>query len=246
MLLIVAALQDELDAAMALCRGCRKLPGRNGNLWRGERNGKEVYFLRAGFGPRRSAVSLERSLPLIQPAQILLIGYAGGLDPGVKLGHLVAVRKALEISPDGNRPAWTHVRIDGSFELVDGESLAGFAQSIGLSARVGDVLTTSYVLGDPAHKVALYERFHACIVDMETAALARVADRHSTPLSCIRAISDELEDTFLIPFSGVPSEKISGRLRKLIHPSLIQSLRTWRSHAAVAKRSLSRFLASYL
>jgi nucleoside phosphorylase len=107
-------------------------------------------------------------------------------------------------------------------------------------------MTSSHVLGDPAHKRLLYDRFHASIVDMETAALARVAQSESIPLSCIRVVSDEARDTFLAPFSYNPSVGIPARAMQLIGTGMAETYREWKSHSSVAKESLARFLAHYL
>ncbi len=246
MLLIAAALEEELEAGLALCQDRKMIHGRVTSLWQAERNGKKICFLRTGFGPERSAASLDRALAVVKPAGILVIGYAGGLDVNLKLGYLVAVRRALAVSLDKDRPGWNHARIDDSFELADSEILARSAGAAGLTACTGDALTSAYVLGKPEHKALLYKKFQASIVDMETAALARVALQRSIPLSCVRAISDEVQDTFLAPFSHEPLGKIRSRIKRLMDAGMMQTFRQWRDHAAVARKSLSRFLSCYL
>jgi adenosylhomocysteine nucleosidase len=246
MLLIAAALEEELKTAMALCRGQKKIPHQSLSLWQAERNDKAVYFLKAGVGPRRSAANLEEILNTVDASRILVIGYAGGLDPDLKLGDLVAVRKALAFSLDKDNPAWENARLDGTYELALCEELAESAKSLALNTRVGDVLTSSYVLGDPAHKHLLYKKFHASIVDMETAALARVAESGGVPLGCIRAISDEARDTFLAPFSYDPSGNIASRAGKLFSKGIGKTYREWKSHSSIAQKSLSHFMANYL
>jgi nucleoside phosphorylase len=185
-------------------------------------------------------------LKIIKPAHILAVGYAGALDPGLKLGSLVAVGRALAFSLDSRHPDWEHVRLEGEFELVHSVALAHTATSAGLSACTGDTLTSSYVLGDPAHKRLLYEQFHASIVDMETAALASAAAARAIPLSCIRVVSDEAQDTFLAPFSYDPSANLPSRAKKLLDAGMMQTYRQWREHASVAKENLGRFLSHHL
>jgi hypothetical protein len=101
-------------------------------------------------------------------------------------------------------------------------------------------------LGDPLHKRLLYEKFHAAIVDMETAALARVAQSVSVPLSCVRVVSDEAQDTFLAPFSHNPSAGIPARAKKLFDTGMVETYREWKSHSSMAKQILNRFLSHYL
>jgi nucleoside phosphorylase len=175
-----------------------------------------------------------------------VIGYAGALDPDLRLGDLVAVRKALAFSLNEDNPVWENARLDGSYELTQGEELTRAAESLALRAIAGDVLTSSYVLGEPAHKKILFDKFRACIVDMETAALAGVAASRAVPISCVRVISDEAADDFLAPFSHDPSTNVAARAGKLFSNGMVQTYRDWRSHTQIANRSLARFLSGYL
>jgi nucleoside phosphorylase len=246
MFLIAAAMGEELKTATALCRDLKTIAHRSISLRQATRNDRPILFLRTGVGPQRAAASLEAALNAVTVTHILVIGYAGALAPGLKLGDLVAVRRALAFSLDQTNPTWEHVRLDGTFVLAKSEELAGLAQARGLRADVGDVLTSSYVLGDPAHKKLLHDRFQASIVDMETAALARVAASREVPLCCIRVISDEARDTFLAPFSHDPSTGIAARAGKLLSNGMVQTLRDWKSHTRIANKSLTQFLEHYL
>jgi adenosylhomocysteine nucleosidase len=246
MLLIAAALEEELNTGMSLCENPRRILCKGVDLRQAVRNEKEICFLRTGVGPERSAARLEEALKTIKPAQILVVGYAGAIHPDLKLGNLVAVKKALAFSLDGNHPDWEHIQPDGAFDLNNSEALSECAKSAGLSVHIGDALTSARVLGNPEHKQLLYERFHASIVDMETAALARVALSGKIPIGCMRVVSDEAKDTFLIPFSYNPAINVAGRAKKLFDTGLTQTYRTWKKHTAIAKESLGRFLSHYL
>jgi nucleoside phosphorylase len=245
MLLITAALEEELRACTGLFEDRRRIQAGGIHLWEAARGNKVVRFLKTGVGPAKSAASLAAALEYSRPSRILVIGYAGALDPGLKLGSLVAVRRALAFSLNESCPDWEHIRLDRAFDLADCEILAQFAKSLGLNACTGDVMTSSHVLGAPAHKRALYKNFHASITDMETAALAGTAASRRIPLSCIRAISDEAGDTFLEPFSYNPAAHMAARARKLMDRGMVRTYRRWRSNASIARKSLSRFLASY-
>jgi adenosylhomocysteine nucleosidase len=246
MLLIAAALEEELKTGLALCRQKQKISHRKINAWQAERNGKKIAFLKTGVGPRRAAASLEEALQVVACSHVLVIGYAGALDPELKLGALVAAGRALAFSLDETNHDWDHIQLDGTFELTNGEALARAAKSAGLTACSGDVLSSPYVLGDPVHKSLLYDKFHASIVDMETAALARVAALRSVPLSCIRVVSDEAADSFLAPFSYDPATRLPTRARKLAGTGMGKIYRKWKTNTAIAKRSLGEFLEGYL
>lgn len=246
MLLVAAALEEEIKTGIVLCRQKQPIPHRKISVWQAIRNEQKVAFLKTGVGPRRAAASLEEALQLISCSHILVIGYAGALDPGLKLGDLVAAARALAFSLDEDNHDWDHVRLDGTFNLTDSETLAQAAKSAGLNTCIGDILTSPYVLGDPVNKRLLYDKFHASIVDMETAALARVAAARSVPLSCIRVVSDDAADSFLAPFSYDPSARLHTRARKLASTGMAKVYRKWKNNTAVARKSLGMFLEEYL
>jgi nucleoside phosphorylase len=182
---------------------------------------------------------------VLAPDRILLIGYAGALDPNLKVGDLVGVKKAFACSLDESDPELSHLQLDRQFELKDADAIADSAKSLGLHAGTGDALTSAYVLGVPEHKRLLFEKYNASIVDMETAALASVAISRNIPFSCARSISDGAGDAFLAPFSYNPSANLAARAAKIIG-SGVQGYHEWKTKAKEAGDSLNRFLSRYL
>ena len=245
MQLIAAAMEEELQLAMVLCQDREKKEKQGVCYWQARRAEKEVIFFKTGIGPRRSASNLERILNLLVPSHILLIGYAGALDPNLKLADLVAIRNALGCSLGENDPALSNLQLDRQFELTEADAIVESARSFGLRAFAGNALTSAYVLGIPEDKHYLYKKYGASTVDMETAAVARIAASKNIPLSCVRAVSDEAEDTFLAPFSYNPSANIAARAVKIIGAG-IQSYQQWKTNSQTAGETLNRFLAQYL
>ena len=146
MLLITAALDEELKAGMELCRDRKRIHGTNSYLWQAERGYRVIFFLRTGVGPKRSAAKLEVALKAVKPSSIMAIGYAGAIDPGLKLGDLVVVSNASTFSLDKNHPDWEHVQLEDTYDLADCDALASSAKSAGLNVCIGNTLTSSYVL----------------------------------------------------------------------------------------------------
>jgi nucleoside phosphorylase len=246
MFLIAAAMEEELNTAKLLFPGAERAERESLKLWRAVHAGRTFGFLKTGVGPRRSAERLREAIRIAKPSQVLVIGYAGALDPYLKLGSLVAVDKAKAFVLEEGMPAWERVRLEGEYQLSDCDSLVQAAKSAGFDVCPGDVLTSPYVLGNPEHKRFLYEQFHAAIVDMETAALASVAHSENIPVACIRVVSDEAEDTFLSPFSHDPSTGIPARAKQLWDAGMVETYREWKLHSAVAKDVLGRFMSCHL
>jgi nucleoside phosphorylase len=245
MLLVTAAMEEELEIALGLCHGRRKMSNQNVSYWQAARGGETICFLKTGVGPRRSATSLERFLGFFFPSRILAIGYAGALDPDLRLGDLVAVKKALACSLEVESHTLEQLRLDRQYELTAAETIFAKARSAGLNACIGSTLTSAYVLGDPAHKRLLHEKYRASIVDMETAAIAGIAEFKAIPLSCVRVVSDEAHEDFLAPFSYNPSANLGVRAIRIVGTG-IQAYGRWKAHVLAAGETLGRFLAHYL
>jgi adenosylhomocysteine nucleosidase len=247
MLLIAAALREELNVALDLCEDPQKIRDGDVEFWRAGRNGRTIHFLKTGVGPRRSAACLKEALSVLEISHILVLGYAGALDPELKLGTLVVVRNALACRIDKCNPAVENMMLDRSFTLAPSDSLVQTSESLYLPVCSGDTLTSSHVWGNPEHKKVLLRKFRACIVDMETAALAGVSEKADIPLRCIRVVSDEAGDSFLEPFSYDPEAGIPKRAGRLIRKgNPVKAFRKWKRNASEARNFLSSFLAGYL
>jgi nucleoside phosphorylase len=94
MMLIVAALEEELKTCMELCREVRQRPGPDVPMWQARTaKGTPLSFLRTGVGPEKSTARIKKAFDWIDPELMLIAGYAGALDPDLKIGDLVAVTR---------------------------------------------------------------------------------------------------------------------------------------------------------
>jgi adenosylhomocysteine nucleosidase len=244
MLLIAAALPEELNIALDLCGSKKKIPAGGIGYWRAIHGDTHVFFLKTGVGPKRSAARLETFLEAVTVTRVFVLGYGGALAPELRLGDLVAVRHALDIcSLSRTRISLEEVQPDGCWNLENWRDLISVGKKAGLNIFEGETLTSHFVIGDPSQRELLHRRFAAAVVDMETAALARVATARGVPLVCLRAVSDNAQDDFLAPLSYDPNSTLSGRARKIIASKhWIRCYRQWKEQAAFARQSLRRFL----
>jgi adenosylhomocysteine nucleosidase len=247
MLLIVAALAEELETALNLCPVKRKVRRGGVPVWLGERAGETIGLLKLGIGPVRSADTLERALAVLPATQILLIGYGGALDPTLKYGELVVVERAHLPSDESWGSALEALELGSSWPLADAEELTAIARAAGLPACCGMALTVPCIIGAPAHKSILFRKFQTAIVDMETAALARIAAGAGVAMSCARAVSDEAQDDYLAPFSYAPGAGSVQRTAKALSSGhWMRRLGCWRERSRAARQNLGKFLACYL
>lgn len=124
-----------------------------------------------GVGPERAASTAERVLEAGGVDRVCVVGIAGRLDPSLAIGQVLVPEVVVEgdTGAEHRTPPWD--RIDPRGRLV--------------------------TFGDFGAEVAAIPRLRAegcSAVDMETAAVAAVCERHGCPWAAFRAISDDATD----------------------------------------------------
>jgi adenosylhomocysteine nucleosidase len=151
----------------------------------------------SGMGVDAAASAAQR---LIDAGASSLVswGLAGGLDPDLPAGAVCVPREV--IAADGRRLCTAQ----GWRESLSARVPAG--------CRVGHeaLLTASHPLETPADKSAARRATGACAVDMESAAIAQVAESRGVPFIAVRVIVDTARDG--VP-GAVSAASRSGKVR---------------------------------
>lgn len=163
---IIAALPGELKP---LVRGWSHERRGGVELWRVRRNNAEWIAACAGMGQpaaTRAFAEVEKNGPV---ARIFSVGWAGSLREDIQAGK--AYRAA------------------GVVDLRTGERF----NASGSDAR-DPWLVTSAGVASLSDKRRLASEYQAGLVDMEAAAIARLATMRGIPFSCIKGVSDGFDD----------------------------------------------------
>lgn len=122
-----------------------------------------------GIGAESARRATEAVIALYQPELVQSVGFAGALDPSLKVGEIFSPSRVIDAR-------------DGS----SAETLAGCG-----------VLVSAPAIADAKHKARLSEAYAAQAVDMEAAAVARGAQARGVSFMAVKAISDE--SSFIMP-----------------------------------------------
>lgn len=138
-----------------------------GDLYAGRIGEMECIAIAGGMGVKAATAACEAVLAEGPLDALVSVGWAGALTCGVKPPSAFAIA-----------------------EVVD--SLTG--ESYAAQSSAGYRLLTLDHVARYEEKRKLAERFQAPLVDMEAAAVARVARAHDLPFYCFKAISDAYTD----------------------------------------------------
>ncbi|MBI1371301.1 MAG: hypothetical protein GC159_00870 [Phycisphaera sp.] len=142
------------------------------------RRGRVILCV-TGMGAAMATSGIEWALSAIEPRPVLIVGVSGALDPAMKVGDVVTATRVID---------------DATGEVFASSGAAGG----GADADANDgrtLVTVAAVAATPDAKAALRQRTGADLVDMESAAIARVCQQRGLAWTCVRAISDAANDT---------------------------------------------------
>ena len=133
-----------------------------GHTWRIYNRG-DVWLVSGGIGAEAGRRAAEAMVTLCQPDVLISLGFAGALEPDLKVGDLFVPRYARDVRDNS---------------LADTESGSGTLVSLNFIASA-------------EQKAKLRQAYAAQAVDMEAAAVAHVAQAHGLRFMAVKAISDD-------------------------------------------------------
>jgi adenosylhomocysteine nucleosidase len=173
-LAIVAALDREVSPLIRPWPACEKqFAGRTFRFFEAD----NAVLVCGGIGANAARRATEAVIASYAPEIVYSAGFAGALDPSLKIGQIVVPRRVIDV---------------------------GDSRSVDTGIGEGVLLTCNSV-ASPEQKSKLAESFGACAVDMEAAAVALAAEARGIRFAAVKAISDEKDfelpamDEFISP-----------------------------------------------
>jgi DeoD family purine-nucleoside phosphorylase len=146
-------------------------------------DGEPLTIQSTGMGGPSAAIVLEELCDL-GLRRAIRVGTCGALDDDLALGDLLVADAAL--AADGTSRAL------GAGERVaaDGALVAALRAAAGDGVRAGTIVTSDLFYEHGGGRVAGWERAGALAIEMEAAALLRVAELRGVRAACVLAVSD--------------------------------------------------------
>jgi nucleoside phosphorylase len=130
----------------------------------------ESIAVAGGIGCRQAELAARAVVEKYRPQTLISAGLAGALIRSLKVGSVVTPNVIVDAATG------TEYRCQAGGEVVG-----------------GGVLVTAGEIAGSESKAGLADRFHALVVDMEAAGVARVAHEYNVGFRCVKAISDEFD-----------------------------------------------------
>jgi adenosylhomocysteine nucleosidase len=227
----IAALTREI-AGLVSGRGWRadkKLLGRNIHLFEHE----DAVVACAGMGTHRATLALEAALELGPASELVSVGWAGSCNRSVRVGQVFHATIVID-----TRTMERYFTADLERDLAEGKSIDH------------QILVTVPVPAGAREKENLGISHYAAAVDMEAAAIARMARAKELPFHAIKAISDdvdfELPDMKRFTTSDGQLREAAFGLYLAWHPGLWKSVLTTAKSSKLAAQELRRSLEAHI
>jgi len=187
-------------------------------------SGGNIRVLVTGMGKRNAEASLRKSIDAARPARVLSCGFAGGLDPALKLGTILFA-------------------VENIGELENALRAAG--------AQPGKFHCSDRVAATAAEKHALRERTGADAVEMESAVMGAVSREAGIPFATVRVILDTAGEDLPLDFNKLMTRrdtlsypKLAGAL--VASPGKIGALMRFQKKTQAAAEALAGVLEKTL
>ena len=199
-------------------------------LIHGQIHGRSVAVFHTGVGEKSCRTRIENLLRRQQFKYLISAGFAGALDPELRVGNLL-------LSENFSSP-----------ELLSSPHL-DFAED---RLFVGKLATVPVVIDSKSERERWAAKSGAAAVDMETDFIAAACAAHRIPMLSLRVMSDTPAEPFPVP-PGVlfDLEKQKTNFARLTlylvtHPGAVMRLNAFRRRIALARQSLTNALDKLL
>jgi adenosylhomocysteine nucleosidase len=184
---VVAAMPQEIAPLLRRIAGYRKEVAGGCNLYRFEIAGVPVALIESGMGPRHAAAATAVLIERAAPKLLVNFGFAGGVLPGDGVGDLVLAGR-VSLLQDGRL---------GEVPQPDpalSDRVAHALAAAPLTLHRGSFITAQVITDKATLAQLLDAEWQHPVLEMETAAVLRVATGAGIPAVALRGVSDAAEE----------------------------------------------------
>ncbi len=201
-LAILTAIPEEIAAFGAHLTETGRESAAGVRVLHGALDGRAVAVAESGIGKVNAAMAAAILMDRFGSGGIIFSGVAGGLDPALKVGDLVIATETIQHDYGALLRGEFEVYRAGALPFPPFRGPLSYRANAGMIAAArgafadspdthfGPILTGDSYLACGATRERLFARFGGRAVDMESGAVAQVAEAFGAPWLIIRALSD--------------------------------------------------------
>ncbi len=181
---LVAAMQEEIRPLLRIVGEYQQESIGNRRIYRFTAGKRAVCLVESGMGPANAAIATRLLIDRSRPKVILNFGFAGAISPELKVGDIVLACRLL----------FLHGKLFSEQQGLDVRANRLCADLLGKGessfVHHAAFVTTARISGKMELGKRMPTDIKQAVVEMESSAVAQIANKEGIPLIAIRAISD--------------------------------------------------------
>ncbi|MEP6934435.1 MAG: hypothetical protein ABI988_10905 [Nitrospirota bacterium] len=208
------------------------------------RQGRRTYWLiQTGVGPVAASAVAGRVLSAQAMSLVLSTGFACALVPA-QVGDLIVGTAVSSVHGEGT---WKMADDSVFCDEAARADVLIVARDMGVAVKTGTIVSSGTVVWQAEEKRRLYRATKATGLDMESAAVAAVAQEQGLPMAIVRTVSDLVDEDLPLDFNLFlrPTGWIKGLQAVISCPSSVAGLNRLRKQSQVAGDQLTEWFQRY-
>jgi adenosylhomocysteine nucleosidase len=209
----------------------------------GRQADRSYWLIQTGIGPKAATAAGSAVLSRQPMTLAISTGFAGSLVPAA-IGDVIIGTSVSSGWFDGD---WNQAGQLISCDSVTVSGARSVAAQIGMTVRIGSIVSLSRVICRASEKQMIGRLTGAVALDMESAALGTVATERGVPFIVLRTVSDLVDEDLPLDFNLFlnPSHWGRGIVALMSHPSSLIGLNRLRRQSRLAADRLTAVYAAY-
>lgn len=247
MICIIGAIKEEISGIIQHITIKEKKFIGSATFYRGLKKREEILLVRSGVGQspaQRAAKDAIENYPL---RSIISIGFAGGLVPELKVADLILPEKIFCCDNEESLFLFKKVSLSQVTNLSDHrDRIKKIFDENGIKFKSGNIISVNRIAGSEKLKKWLGENYPASGVEMETAAIAKIAALNGVPFFSLRSVSDEVSHPIFQTSRFINKKgkinRVAAGYYVLTHPFLIPRAIELKKNTSKASKTLTEAL----
>tara|TARA_B100000959_G_scaffold282350_1_gene348537 strand:+ start:4072 stop:4842 length:771 start_codon:yes stop_codon:yes gene_type:complete len=244
MICVIGAIKEEVSGIKQHITINEKQHIGAATFYKGLFKNKEILIVRSGVGQSPAQKAASDAAKKFDLKSIISIGFAGGVDPELRISDLILPEKIYCCEDEGSLFRFKKVSLSLVANLGDYRGrIKKILTENRIKFKTGDIISVNRVADSVKFKEWLGKNYPVSGVEMETASIAKIAAKQRLPFFSLRAISDEVSHAIFQTNKLINKKGKINRLAAgyyvLTHPLLIPRAIELKKNSSKAAKTLT-------